>query len=137
MDILQRSVAQQLWVVVPCTNPLAFGVPLYSYFDASGELIFTSVTPFRRAGEVEPNLTDVFVGVREHAELDALLGATLEGAPREVVDSIRATLTHKRFAPLAKGATFRLVDPDAGVVHTATGDVAGLLIGTCGGVGAG
>jgi hypothetical protein len=120
----------QCWAVRPCTHPLAFGVPLFCYWDEDGRLVETAITPLPRMGEQCPQVGEVLASITERPSLQLILDEALEGTPHAVFDAIHAHLVHKwLISPEGESREVDRRDPVAGVLITPEGEIAALVTG--------
>ena len=118
------------WAVSPCTHPLAFGVPLFCYWDEDGRMVETAITPLPRMGEQCPQVGEVLGSVTERPSLQLILEEVLEGTPHAVIDAIHAHLMHKcQISPEGESREVDRRDPVAGVLITPEGEIAALVTG--------
>ena len=129
-DALFGTCQHLCWAVRPCTHPLAFGVPLFCYWDEDGRMVETTITPLPRMGEQCPEACEVLGSVTERPSLRLILEEVLEGTPHAVIDAIHAHLVHKCLVPPeGESCDVERRDPVAGVLFTPEGEIAALVIG--------
>ena len=113
------------WLVTPCTHPLAFGVPLFSFATTDGCIVETAISPLPRLGETSVDPGRALGCAASHPSLVLLLEQALGGAPPAVIHSLHAHLVHKRLlSPFGQGSALPLLDPVAGLLATADGEIA-------------
>jgi hypothetical protein len=129
-DAVLRTSQNLCWAVKPCMHPLAFGVPLFCYWDEDGRMVETAITPLPRMGERCPQLGEVFASITERPSLRLILEEALKGTPHAVFDAIHAHLVHKcLISPGGESREVERRDPVAGVLITPEGEIAALVTG--------
>lgn len=127
--------ATRCWLVTPCQLPQSYGVPLFQYVASDGQLVETAISPLPREGECCPDLARVMASATYQPSLDLVLNDALESAPQAVIDSVHAHLLHKRpLAPPGHIGPIHRLDPVAGLLLTAGGDIPAVAIATHGGL---
>lgn len=126
---LSPGLSHRTWAVAPSASPRAFGVPLFIYVADDRTLVETAVTPLDRPGERCRDLHNVMARITHAPELPLILDGELFGAPRAVIDSVRAHITHKQLVS-PEGRTIQPVsiEPMAGVFSTPDGQVPAVAV---------
>jgi len=124
-DTLRALRPSTCWVVTPCPDPLAFGVPLFSFVAQDGGIVESAISPLPRLGETGMAPGRALCAAASHPSLTLMLDLAFEGAPPAVVQSLYAHLVHKRLQPpFGQASAIPLLEPVAGLLITADGEMA-------------
>ena len=118
------------WLVTLCTDPRAWGVPLFCYVAEDGRVVETAVTPVSGEAEYCPDPVRALGCPMDHPSFGLLLQEALRGAPQPILDTVHAQVVHKPLVP--PGGDYRHFHPQlptAGLLLTAHGRVPAVAIG--------